>query len=182
VIPAVLDAYDFSGVKLLVDIAGGHGAVISGVLQKYPSMRGILFDLEHVIAGAIPKIRALGLDSRLQTASGDFFKEVPAGGDMYIMKHIIHDWDDERVAVLLGNVRRALAGVPNGRVVLLESVLRPGNEPDLGKLIDLEMLTFPGGLERTEAQFAKLFKQAGLSLTRIVPTHSALSVIEARVG
>jgi len=180
IVPAVLEAYDFSGVNMLVDIAGGHGAVLTSILKQYPTMRGLLFDLDHVVAGAAPAIRAEGLDGRVQTASGDFFKAVPGGGDLYLMKHIIHDWDDERATLILKNIRRVLEGQPNGRVVLLESVLQPGNEPDLGKLIDLEMLTFPGGLERTADQFTALFTRAGFTLSRIVPTHSPVSVIEAR--
>lgn len=178
VLPAALHAYDFSGIGLLVDVAGGHGQLLTSILQKYPSMRGILFDLEHVIAGAIPRIRELGLSERCETRTGDFFKAVPEGGDAYIMKHIIHDWDDERAAAILQNIRKAMK--PGGRVILLESVLRPANQPDFGKLIDLEMLLMPGGRERTEEEFRALFARAGCTLTRIVPTESPLSVIEAR--
>jgi hypothetical protein len=181
VIPAIVESYDFSGIRTLVDIAGGHGAVLTSILQKHPGMQGILFDVDHVIAGATPKIEALGLAGRVTTASGDFFKAVPSGGDAYVMKHIIHDWDDERAAQILRNIRRHLAGKANGRVLLLESVLGQGNQPDLGKLIDLEMLMMPGGRERSEAEFGALFKAAGLQLTRVVPTKGPLSVIEATV-
>ena len=178
VIPAVLDAYDFSGIKTLVDVAGGHGGVLTGVLQKYPGMKGILFDLEHVIDGARPRIAALGLSDRVTTASGDFFKAVPPGGDAYIMKHIIHDWDDDKSAAILENIRKVLP--KDGRVVLIESVIPPGNAPALGKIIDLEMLVMPGGRERTETEFRRLFERAGYQVTRIVPTQSPLSVVEAR--
>jgi hypothetical protein len=178
IVPAVLEAYDFSGIKTLVDIAGGHGAVLTSVLQKYPSMKGVLFDLEHVIAGAKPKIAAQGLGDRCTTASGDFFKAVPSGGDAYIMKHIIHDWDDEKAAVILRNIHEVLP--KDGRVILLESVIPAGNAPDLGKIIDLEMLVMPGGKERTEAEYRSLFDRAGFTLTRIVPTKSPLCVVEAR--
>jgi hypothetical protein len=106
---------------------------------------------------------------------------VPAGGDAYIMKHIIHDWDDDRAITILRNIRHVLAGVPGGRVILLESVVQPGNVPDFAKFIDIEMLAFPGGRERTEAEFRSLFDRAGFELTRIVPTASALSVVEALV-
>src|SRR5438477_2372963 len=95
IVPAALEAYDFSGIHTLVDVAGGHGELLMGVLKKHPTMRGILMDLEHVIAGAKPRIAAAGLSGRVETMSGDFFKAVPPGGDAYIMKHIIHDWDDE---------------------------------------------------------------------------------------
>ena len=181
VAPAALEAYDFSGIDVLVDVAGGHGMVLSSILRQYPAMRGVLFDLPHVIAGSGPVIEAAGLKDRCTTSSGDFFKEVPPGGDAYIMKHIIHDWDDARAAVILRNIRRALDGKAHGRVILLESVLQPGSEPDLGKLIDLEMLMMPGGRERTEAEFAELFASAGFELARVVPTRSPLSVVEARV-
>ena len=177
VVPAALEAYDFSGIGLLVDVAGGHGQVLASILQKYPGMRGVLFDLEHVIAGAIPRLEQAGVSDRCATATGDFFKAVPEGGDAYIMKHIIHDWDDERALTILGNVKRAMKS--GGRVILLESVLTPSNQPDFGKLIDLEMLVMPGGRERTADEFRALFDRAGFPTIRIVPTKSPLSVIEA---
>ena len=180
VIPAALEAYDFSGIDVLVDIAGGHGKVLTSILARYPNMRGILFDVPHVIAGAAPLIDAAGVKDRCTTASGDFFEDVPEGS-AYIMKHIIHDWDDERARTILRNIRAKLQGKPNGKLLLLEAVLQPGNAPDLGKLIDLEMLMMPGGKERSESEFRALFKSAGFELARVVPTRSPLSVIEARV-
>jgi hypothetical protein len=178
VIPAVLEVFDFSGIGTLVDVAGGHGRVLTSILQRYPSMRGVLFDLEHVLAGARAVIDSLGLSDRCRAVSGDFFKAVPGGGDAYIMKHIIHDWDDERAATILKNIRSAMN--PGGRIILLESVVAPGNQPDFAKLIDLEMLLMPGGRERTEQEFRDLFARAGFELTRITPTKSPLSVIEGR--
>jgi hypothetical protein len=178
IVPAVLEAYDFSGVRTLVDIAGGHGALLSEIVKQHPSMQGILFDLDHVIEGAKPKIAAQGLQDRVSTASGDFFKAVPAGGDAYIMKHIIHDWYDDKASAILENIRKVLPR--DGRVLLVESVIPSGNEPGLGKIIDLEMLVMAGGKERTEAEFRALFDRAGFTLTRIVPTKSPLSVIEAK--
>jgi hypothetical protein len=178
VIHAALEAYDFSGIGTLVDVAGGHGQVLSSILQAYPAMKGVLSDLPHVLAGAEPRIRALGLADRIRLEPIDFFKAVPAGGDAYIMKHIIHDWDDERSIQILKNIRKAMK--PGARVILLDSVLPPANQPDFGKVIDLEMLLMPGGRERTDEEFRALFDRAGFELTRIVPTQSALSVIEAR--
>ncbi len=179
VIPAALDAYDFSGIDTLVDVAGGHGQVLISVLQRYPNMRGILFDLPHVIKGALPRIPAAGVEGRLATQTGDFFAAVPPGGDAYIMKHIIHDWDDDRALKILENIKKAMK--PGGRVILLESVLLPGStQPDFGKVIDIEMLLMPGGKERTEEEFRALFARAGFKLARIVPTQSPLSVIEGR--
>jgi hypothetical protein len=155
--------------------------VLTSILRQYPGMRGVLFDLPHVIAGSEPVIEAAGVKDRCITSSGDFFKEVPSGGDAYIMKHIIHDWDDARATAILRNIRRELDGKPQGKVILLETVLQPGSQPDIGKLIDLEMLMMPGGRERTEAEFAALFAGAGFELARVVPTRSPLSVVEARV-
>jgi hypothetical protein len=177
VVPAVLEAYDFSGICVLVDVAGGHGGILTAVLEANPSMRGVLFDLEHVIAGARERIASLGLSDRCATVAGDFFKAVPGGGDAYIMKNIIHDWDDDRAAQILRNIGAVLPA--GGRVLLVESVISPGNEPSLGKIMDLEMLAMAGGRERTEDEFRALFDRAGFGLTRIVPTKSPLSVIEA---
>jgi hypothetical protein len=159
VMPAVLKAYDFSGIGTLVDVAGGHGHVLTSVLREYPQMRGVLFDLGHVIAGSGPLLAASGVQNRVRTESGDFFKAVPAGGDAYIMKHIIKS---------------------QGRVILLEAVLAAGNAPDFAKLLDLEMMLFPGGRERTAEEFGALFERAGFTLTTAVPTESMLSVVEAR--
>jgi hypothetical protein len=178
VVPAVLDAYDFAGIGTMVDVAGGHGQLLMSILRKYPDMQGVLFDMDHVIAGAIPRIRAAGLESRVTTQTGDFFAAVPQGGDAYIMKHIIHDWDDERATRILQNIRAAMNH--GGRVLLVESVIPPGNVPDFGKLLDLEMMLLPGGRERTEQEFRDLFAGAGFELTRVIPTQSPLSVIEAR--
>ncbi len=181
VIRAALDVYDFSGIGVLVDVAGGHGAVLTQILNAYPRMRGVLFDLEHVLGGAWPRIEAMGLNERCTTQAGDFFTAVPAGGDAYIMKHIIHDWDDDRAVAILRNIRRAMGG-KRGRVILLESVLQPGDAPDFGKIIDLEMMVMPGGRERTADEFRGLFASAGFAMTRIVPTASPLSIVEAIVS
>jgi hypothetical protein len=180
VMPAVLAGYDFSDVAVLVDVAGGHGHAVCSVLEQYPQMRGVLFDVDHVIAGAEPKVARRGLEARCQLAVGDFFAAVPHGGDAYLLKHIIHDWDDSRALTILRNVHAALAGVPNGRVILLESVIAPGDAPDLGKFVDYEMLMMTGGRERTEGEFAALLGRAGFDLTRIVQIDAPLSVIEAR--
>jgi len=177
-IPAVLEAYDFSGVNLLVDVAGGHGQVIASILQKYPRMKGILCDLDHVLEGARPRLREFGLDARCQLQPCDFFKAVPEGGDVYLMKSIIHDWDDERALAILRNIHRAM-GAKNAKVVLLDAVLAPGNEFHPAKFVDIEMLLMPGGRERNAEEFGQLFARAGFRLTRILPTKSLLCVIEA---
>jgi hypothetical protein len=180
VIPAVLETYDFSGIGTLMDVAGGHGFVLTSILLRYPKMRGMLFDLEQVVDGARPRIQELALTDRCQIVAGDFFKSLPGGADAIIMKHIIHDWEDEKAIAILRNCRKVL---PNsGKVILLEAVLPTGNEPNFGKILDLEMLTFTGGVERTEKQYRELFEKAGMRLNRVVPNKSPLSVVEAVVG
>lgn len=154
--------------------------VLTSILERYPAMRGLLADVDHVIAGAIPRIAQLGLASRCDTAVIDFFKAVPRGGDTYLMQHIIHDWDDDRATLILRHTRMALEGVKGGRLLLLEGIVAPANQPDLTKLIDVEMLLMPGGRERSEEEYRTLLKAGGFELTRVVPTQAPISVIEAR--
>lgn len=177
-IPRVLEAYDFSGINTLVDVAGGHGLVLTSILQKYPQMRGMLFEMEKVIPEARQKIQELGLADRCPVVAGDFFAGIPAGGDAYIMQHIIHDWDDELALRILRNVRQALGSTPNGKVLILEDVIEPGDKQTLLKAVDIEMLIMPGGRERTEEEFRNLLKKAGFRLNRIVPTNAPVKVIE----
>jgi hypothetical protein len=134
--------------------------------------------VDHVVKGAVSRINQAGLQQRCEAVACDFFKSVPVGGDVYVMKHIIHDWDDERAKLILSNIAKAM-GTAKGHVVLLESVIPVGSQPDLGKFIDIEMLALPGGKERTEQEFAELLSASGFRLTRVVPTQSPLSVIEA---
>jgi hypothetical protein len=181
VVPAVLDEYDFTGIGILLDVAGGHGGVLCAILKRYPQMRGMLFDLESVVDGATKNIAQQGLTQRCSVISGDFFKAVPEGADAIIMKHIIHDWDDEQAVHILTNCRKALAGKKNARILLVESVIPADNQPHLGKFIDIEMMVFPGGRERTEEEFRQLFAKAGLRLNRVVPTKAPLWVIEATI-
>jgi hypothetical protein len=177
-VPAALEAYDFSGIGVLVDVAGGHGQMICEILKKYPQMRGILTDLDHVIAGAAQCIRQHGMEDRVALQTCDFFHSVPIGGDAYVLKHIIHDWDDHRALTILRNIFNAM-GNKKGKVILLEMVMNTGNEPHPVKFLDLEMLAVASGRERTEAEFAELFARAGFRLTRVVPTKSPICVIEA---
>jgi hypothetical protein len=178
VIGAALEAYDFGQIGTLVDVAGGHGEVLMSILKKHPNVRGVLTDVAHVIAGAKPRIAAADLADRCQAVPCDFFQAVPEGGDAYIMKHIIHDWDDGRATTILKNIARAM-GDKKGKVILLESVIAAGSAPDFGKFIDIEMLALPGGKERSEEEFRTLFAGAGFELTRVVPTKSPLWVVEA---
>ncbi|HEX5964740.1 MAG TPA: methyltransferase [Pyrinomonadaceae bacterium] len=174
---AVSEGYDFTGVKTLIDIAGGHGRLLTEILEVNPSMRGILFDMPQVIEGARESVAKTNAADRVEFEGGDFFVSVPAGGDAYMMKHIIHDWDDEKSLMILRNIKQAMN--PGGRVLLVESVIAERGAQDFGKLMDIEMLVSPGGKERTAAEYEDLFARAGLRMTRIVPTKSAYSVIEA---
>jgi O-methyltransferase domain len=179
---AALAAYDFSPFHTIVDVGGGHGFAICSILQKYPHMQGILFDLKDIVPGADKRICDLNLEKRCRTVHGDFFKAVPEGGDVYFMKHVLHDWTDEQATTILRNCRRALDGKRDGKVVLLEFVVPPGNQPHPSKIIDIEMLFFPGGRERMEQEWRQLFAGAGFRLSRIVPTKSPFNVIEAELA
>jgi O-methyltransferase domain len=173
---AILDVYDFSGIGTLVDVGGGQGELMAAILARYPAMRGIVFDLERVMPETRAKLRERELDQRCQAVGGSFFDSVPRG-DAYIMTAILHDWDDERAVAILRNCRAAMN--PGGRVLVGDFVLKPSNEPDSGKVIDLEMLVMTGsGRERTEAEFRRLFGEAGLEVTRTVPTPAGHCVVE----
>ncbi|HZZ72879.1 MAG TPA: methyltransferase [Pirellulales bacterium] len=173
---AIADAGDFSAIGTIMDIGGGNGSMLAMLLHRNPNLRGILFDLPNVIERARAPIAAAGLTERCQLMSGNFFDSVPAGAKVYFMRHIIHDWTDEECTVLLKNVRRAVP--PDGRLLVVESVIPPGNEPFFGKLLDLNMLVIPGGRERTAAEYRALYATAGFRLSRIIPTASEVSLIE----
>ena len=172
----ILARYDFSAVKKLVDIGGGHGGLITSILKANRSMNGVLFDSPQVIEGAQTRLEAAGLADRCEIIAGDFFKAVPAGSDGYILKWIIHDWDEERATTILRNCRRAITN--DGRLMVIEAVIPPGVEPHFAKFIDLNMLVMTGGRERTEEEFRRLFGASGFRLTRTVATESPFSVIE----
>lgn len=174
--PAVVEAYDFSGFKSLADIAGGHGFLLSQILKATPGLEGILFDMPQVIAGSTALLEREGVADRVETVSGDFFASVPSA-DAYIMKHIIHDWDDERAVKILSNIREAMNA--GGRVLIVEVVVPEGKEPHYSKVLDLEMLASPGGVERTAKEYEEILASAGLRLTRIIQTRSPFSIIES---
>jgi SAM-dependent methyltransferase len=175
---AVTQAYEFSGVARIADVGGGHGLFLSKILRANSHASGILFDLPHVAEGAGRLLGDAGLIARCQVLCGDFFTSVPAGCDAYVLKHILHDWDDARCERILSNCRAAMA--PGGRVLVVEMVVPPPGIPSFARLIDLEMLAISSnGKERTEHEFAELFAKAGLVLARVVPTQSPYSVLEA---
>jgi O-methyltransferase domain/Dimerisation domain len=169
-IETAVPAYDFSDRKLIVDVGGGHGALLGAVLAQAPDAHGVLFDLPSVVAGA-------AVSSRYTAEGGSFFDAVPAGGDAYLMKTVIHDWDDEKSVTILRNIRTAIA--PNGKLLLFELVLPEGAPAHLGMLVDLEMLVTAGGKERTAAEYAALLSRAGFRLTRVVGTPGPVSIVEA---
>jgi hypothetical protein len=177
--PAVAEAYDFSPFGTVVDVGGGHGHLLCTILKKYPGPKGVVFDSPHVAEGATPRIAEAGLADRCRAEGGDFFKAVPPG-DAYVMKHIIHDWPDDRSTMILRNCRKAANS--GAKLILVEMVIPPGNGPSPGKLLDLEMLVIASGKERTEAEYAELLAGAGWRLTRVVPTRSPTSVIEGEAA
>ncbi len=174
---AMLAAYEFSNIGTLADVGGGNGSLLVATLQKHPQLRGMLIDLPNVAARAKANFEAAGVLDRCQVLSGNFFQSVPGGADAYLMRHIIHDWDDAKATQILQHVHAALAG--RGKLLLIEGVVQPGNNPSFTKLLDLTMLLIPGGKERSEEEFRRLLSGAGFQLARIVPTGSEVSVIEA---
>lgn len=175
---AVLEAYDFSGVSVLADIGGGNGGNLVGTLRRYPEMRGILFDLPQVVERA--DVAAPDVAYRCRVVGGDFLGSVPEGADAYHLRHILHNWDDDKTLAILRNVRAVMGD--GSRLLVVERVIPPGNGPMFGKLMDLTMLVVHGGRERTGEEFRRLFEAAGFRLTRIVPTASDVSVVEGEPG
>jgi SAM-dependent methyltransferase len=171
----MIDAYDFSPFRTVVDIGGGNGTVLAAILRRNPTLKGILFDLPAVADRARMDLADSDLDGRCQIMGGDFFSSAPSGADAYVLRHIIHDWDDKDAVTILRNCREAMA--PDGRVLVVEIPIPAGNQPSFGKWLDLMMLVV-GGFERTEKQYRRLFAEAGLNLIRIVPTAHEISIIE----
>lgn len=171
VAPHVIAAYDFSRFGTVVDVGGGNGTLISAILEATPGLDGVLFDTPAGVEAAPKVLTSAGVADRCQILEGDFFESVPQGGDAYVLKSVIHDWDDDRGGVILGNCRRAMPA--DGRLVLVEPVLRPKVESAeiMGMVMsDLNMLVNTGGRERTEAEFQALFTSAGFELTAVSPT------------
>ncbi|TMA81476.1 MAG: methyltransferase [Deltaproteobacteria bacterium] len=179
---AVAANYDFSALRTVVDVGGGNGALLIGILDAHPHLHGVVFDQEHAAARAREQIAARGLAARCQAVGGDFFAEVPSGGDGYLLKHVIHDWDNERATTILRNCRRAMA--PTGTLLLVEGTYPPRVEQSLASrgaaANDVNMLVNTGGRQRSEEEFRSLFAAAGFTLTRIIPTPINVSVIEGK--
>jgi len=176
-LPELVTTYDFGGAGVLVDVGGGHGALVSAVLQQGRRARAVLFDQPAVVDGARAGLVAAGIADRCTLVAGDFFDSVPAGGDTYTLKDIIHDWDDARAIAILRNCKRAMSGT--GKLLVIERVLPADGEPAVGKMIDITMMVQTGGMERTEAEYRALLESSGFALRQVVFTHSSASVLEA---
>jgi ubiquinone/menaquinone biosynthesis C-methylase UbiE len=174
---AMLQVCDFSAVEQVVDVGGGTGTLLVALLAEYPALKATLFDLPHVVDQARARLAAAGICDRVTLVGGDFFSSVPAGGDVYLLRHVIHDWNDERAIEILRNCRRAMR--KTSKLLLVESVVEPGDEPSLAKSYDLIMLAVTGGMERTEQEYHDLLSASGFALERIVATMAGVHVIEA---
>jgi hypothetical protein len=171
----VLGAYDFARATNIVDVGGGHGLLLSRVLESVPGARGVLFDGPRVAQAAKPKWLESALSNRCEVVAGDFFEEVPSGGDLYLLKHILHDWDDQQAVKILANVRRAMK--PKARVLVIEQGLAPPGVPSPGKVMDVIMLALTdGGRERGADDQRKLFERAGLQFEREIATPGPITL------
>ena len=177
---AVAATYDFSQFGTIVDVGGGNGILLEAILKAHPSLRGVLFDMPHVADRAQQRIEAVGVGERCKAVGGDFFLEVPSGGDAYILKHVIHDWDDARAVTILRNCHRAMD--PQGKLLIVEGIYPSRiDQSDASRGAasnDVNMLVCTGGRQRSEAEFRSLYDAAGFKLTRIIPTQASASVIE----
>jgi SAM-dependent methyltransferase len=175
--PAVVAAYDFSLCTRVVDVGGGQGHLLIALLQAYPHLQGILVELPHVAAAA-PRLEAAGLARRCEVVAGDFFAAMPSGGNVYILKNVIDSFEDDRTVRRLQHCHQAMA--PQGKLLVVGQMIRPGNDPAVSKLLDLALLVNAGGPVRTEAELHRLLAAAGFQLTRIIPPQAATedSIIE----
>jgi hypothetical protein len=177
--PAVAGAYAFDGIRSIVDVGGGHGLLLATILARNPEMRGTLYDAPHVVEGA-RNGPLKPLAGRCTFASGDMFSSMPADADAYIMKHIIHDWPDDLCVKILKACRKNVNA--GGKLLVVDNVIQPGNDFFPGKFLDLQMLIFPGGRERTETEFLKLFAASGWQLSRVIRTAVPESIVEGIPG
>jgi C-methyltransferase len=174
---SIVAGYDFRPYPTIVDVGGGHGHLLAAILAATPTAHGVLYDLPQVVAGAPALLQQRGVEERVRIEEGSFFDKIPAGGDTYILKNIIHDWPDEQATAILDNVR---AASDNGSSVLLIELVIPAHDRDfLGKWSDLEMLLHLAGRERTATQYRNLLWQSGFRMKRVVQTASPFSVVEA---
>lgn len=175
---AVVSSYDFSQVRSLVDVGAGEGLLLAAILSANPHLKGVLFEAPPAMPGAQRLMEQQQLSHRCELRAGNFFESVPTGGDTYLLKSVIHDWDDARSLHILRNVRKAMP--EDGRLLIVERVLPDSSERFFGKLNDLIMLVVSGGMERTEAQYQQLLRESGFGSGRVIPTGTGFHVIEAR--
>jgi SAM-dependent methyltransferase len=173
----IVDAYSFSGSGTVIDVGGGSGNLLGTILAANPSLWGVLFERPQVVPEAEHNLEAAGVAERCEFVAGDFLEAVPGGGDVYIVSHCIHNWDEESCVRILANCRRAM--LPHGRVLIVEAVLAAGDAPDPAKILDLAMLVVPGGEERNEDEYRILLEKSGFRLTRVIPTRTSAGIIEA---
>lgn len=179
-VDAIAEAYDFSSFSKIVDVAGGRGMLLNTILKDNPSLKGILFDLPEVIE-RVKTLLSLQQEC-IELKSGNYFENLPTGADAYILKMIIHNWDDESAIKILQNCHKVMSS-GQGKLLIIEHVIPDNDEPDFSKILDLQMLLImSGGRERTASQFNNLLNSAGFKLTKIIPTRSTLSIIEAQVN
>ncbi len=180
----VAAVYDFTPFKMLVDVGGGDGTLLAGILKENPGLRGIVFDLPRVAAAARNKLEAAGLRDRCEFVGGDFFEGVSEGGDVYLLKHVIHDWDDQHAVAILRSCRRVMR--PQAKLLIVEAVYPPRIDRSVEGVgaarNDVNMMVVTGGRQRSEAEFRDLYDAAGFRLTRIIPTMAMSSVIEGVPG
>lgn len=174
---AIVGAYDFSGVSTIIDVAGGQGTLLSSIISTNSTLRGTLYDMRHVLDEAGPHIVRDGLQGRCDLVAGNFFDRVPTGGDIYILKKVIHDWEDSDARIILSNCKKAMP--KSSRLLLIELIVPAPNVPSFAKSLDLLMLAYAGGRERTEDEYCELLTSVGFRLQRVIPTSSTVSIIEA---
>jgi SAM-dependent methyltransferase len=175
-VPAIIDAYDFSTIHTLIDIGGGTGALMAGILKTTPGLTGIVADLSSVIHSTEDAIRRSGLTGRGRRVACNMFETVPAGGDAYLLSNVLHDWNDTDALAILAVIHRAIQ--PGGRLLIVESVVPPDNNFSIAKLLDLEVFVMGGGRERTLAEYRTLLGRAGFRLSKVVATRADVSIIE----
>jgi hypothetical protein len=174
----VVAAYAFGRFERIIDVGGGNGALLTAILAANPAVRGVLFDQKEVVGRARPLLEAAGVADRCECIGGSFFESVPAGGDAYVMKSILHDWDTDEAIAILRVCRAAMA--PGAKLLAIDHVIGPPNERPVGKFTDINMLIQHGARERTEHEFAALYAAADFKLTRIVPATRDFCVIEGK--
>jgi O-methyltransferase domain/Dimerisation domain len=178
IVEAVARAYDFSSIACVVDVGGGEGTQLAAILARHPTMHGVLLDQPEVVTRAQPVLAAAGVYGRCDVVGGTFFEAVPSGGDVYLLKFILHDWDDAASLTILQNCRQACG--PNAKLLVVEQLVAPPNEGLFTKLADLQMLVGPGGEERTEEEFAALFAAAKFRLEKVIVASTGVYILECQ--